>query len=154
MNRQIANERGSAMVLALGVLTVLALLAVIVLVVVSANKRTESSDYANNRSFYSADAATEAGAHWLHGQGSPPATVDTVGHVSVSTAYTSLASDHQYRFNVKYVKVLRHSVGYAAGSNVGFNDYLYVVDATGASAQQSQATVNVNVVRRFRNGGY
>jgi Tfp pilus assembly protein PilX len=142
-----ASERGSAMVLALGVLTVLALLAVIVLAVVSTNKRTESSDYANNRSFYSADAATEAGVHWLHGQGSPPATVDTLNHVSVATTYTTLASDHQYRFNVRYA-----TKKFRPGWSVEYKDYQYVVEATGASAQQSQSAVNVNAARLFREG--
>ena len=147
MNRTISGERGSAMVMALGVLTVLALLAVIVLTIVSANKRTESSDYANNRSFYSADAATEAGVHWLHTQGSPPALVDTLNHVSVTTAYTTLASDHQYRFNVRYV-----TKKFRPGWSVEYKDYQYVVEATGASAQQSQAAVNVNAARLFREG--
>jgi Tfp pilus assembly protein PilX len=147
MNRPMSSERGSAMVMALGVLTVLALLAVIVLTIVSANKRTESSDYANNRSFYSADAASEAGVHWIHTQGCPPSIVDTLGHVSVTTAYTTLDTDHQYRFNVRYV-----TKKFRPGWSVEYKDYQYVVEATGASAQQSQSTVNVNAARLFREG--
>ena len=146
MHQNPSSERGSAMVFALGVLTVLALLALIILSVVAANKRTESADYANNRSFYSADAASEAGVQWIHYQNSPPPLVDTA-YVSVSTAYTQLAGDHQYKYNVRYV-----SKSFRPGWPPEFKDYRYVVEATGASTQQTKSGVEVMAARLFREG--
>lgn len=141
------HERGVAMVLAIGVLAVLGLLASVILAIVVAEKRTESAAYASDRALYSADAATEAGVHWLHGQPSPAALVDSLLHVRVSQGPTALSPDHQYEFNVQYA-----GNQFRPGWSIEFKDYLYRVDASGTSAQHSEAVLQVNASRLYREG--
>lgn len=140
-------ERGSAMVLAIGVLAVLAVLAIVVLTVVIGEKKTSSSEYAYNRAFYSADAASEAGVHWLRRQPSPPALVDTLNHVFTQSTFTNVSDDQQYLVNVQYV-----SKRFRPGWSTEYKDYVFLVQASGASAQQSAAAVEVGATRLYREG--
>lgn len=140
-------ERGSAMVLAIGVLAVIAVMAVVIISVVVSEKRTSSSAYAFDRAFYSADAASEAGVNWIRGQLSPAATVDTLNHVRLSTGVIDLSTDHHYEFEVEYVGK-QHRPGWS----VEYKDYMYRVEADGTSAQQSQAALQVNATRLYREG--
>ncbi len=141
------SERGSTMVLALGVLAVVAVLAIVVMSIVIAEKRSSSSQYANNRAFYSADAAGEAGVHWLKTQGSPPALVDTASAVRLPSGYTALADDHLYDYGVHYL-----GKRFRPGYSTDCKDYIYLVDATGRSARQSNAELEFNATRLYREG--
>lgn len=141
-----SRERGSAMVLAIGVLAVLAVLAIVIIAVVVSEKRISVSAYSQDRAFYSADAATEAGANWLLNQRSPAATLDTANTV-LPPATVALSGDRSYSFDVKYV-----SRQYRPGWSVEYKDYTYVVEASGTSAQQSQAALKVNASRLYREG--
>jgi hypothetical protein len=141
------NERGSAMVLAIGVLAVLAVLAAIILTVVVAEKRTAFSEYANKRAFYSADAASEAGVNWIQRQASPPALVDSLRHVYVAPGFTSLTSDHRYKYDVQFVRRR-----FRPGWSVEYKDFEYRVDATGVSAQQSESAIELTATRLYREG--
>lgn len=147
MTRHNDTERGSAMVLALGVLVVLAVLALVIVSMVTSEKKTESSEYANTRSFYSADAASEAGVHWLVMQDWPPALLDSLNNVQVSTGYTQLATDHMYRYDIQYV-----SKAFRPGWSVNYKDYQYQIVARGTSAGQSQAAVTLSASRLYREG--
>lgn len=142
-----SDERGAAMVFALGVLAVLAVLALVIVAIVISEKRTSAADYAYNRAFYSADAASEAGVHWIRGQLSPPPLVDTLSHVRVSDSTVVLSNDHLYEFDVAYV-----GKQFRPGWSVEYKDYIYRVQATGASSQQSQAALEVNATRLYREG--
>ena len=68
MESSISNQRGSAMVMTLGAILVLSLIALSMVAVVVLEKRTSFSAYAGARSFYSADAAGEAGVNWIRHQ--------------------------------------------------------------------------------------
>ena len=147
MSERLTNERGTAMVLVLGVLATLAVLAMVVMVIVTTEKRNSFAEYSNNRSFYSADAAAEAGVAWLRRQPSPPSLVDSLLHVSVAQGYTTLSADHQYRYDVKFVRTKVRP-----GWSVEYNDYEYTVQAKGASAQQSESAIELAATRMFREG--
>ena len=147
MTNPVNNERGAAMVLVLGVLATLAVLALVVMGVTVSEKRTQFTEYANNRSFYSADAAGEAGVAWIRVQPSPPSIVDAQNHVSVSAAYTNLSPDHRYKYDVKFVRKR-----FRPGWSTEYKDYEYVVEANGASVQQAQAAVELGASRLFREG--
>ncbi|MCC6348449.1 MAG: hypothetical protein IT347_02525 [Candidatus Eisenbacteria bacterium] len=147
MTTRMNDERGAAMVLVLGVLAALAVLALVVMNIVTGEKRTESTEYSNNRAFYSADAAGEAGVAWIRRQGNPPSLVDTSSHVSVSTAFTSLSNDNRYKFDVRYVR-RRFLPGYS----LDYRNYEYVVEASGASAQQAESAVELGATRPFKEG--
>ena len=142
-----SDERGAAMVLAMGVLAVLAVLAMVVMAVVMTEKRTSFAEYANDRSFYSADAAGEAGLAWIRRQSSPPALVDTLSHVAVATSYSTLSSDHLYRFDVRFV-----AQRFRPGWSVDYTDYEYMVEAKGASVQSSESAVDMGAMRVYREG--
>lgn len=147
MNQRQDNERGSALVLVIGVLAVLAVLAAIAVTIVTSEKRTAASEYSNSRSFYSADAASEAGVNWIHRQASPAMLVDTLNHVTTSTTYTALTNDHRYRYDVTYIRKR-----FRPGWSVDYKDYEYTVDARGTSAQQSEAAVQVTATRLYHEG--
>jgi Tfp pilus assembly protein PilX len=135
------------MVLVLGVLATLAVLAMVVMSIVVTEKRTQFTEYSNDRSFYSADAAGEAGVAWIRRQASPPPLVDTLSHVSVSNAYTALSSDHQYKYDVKFMRKK-----FRPGWSVEYKDYEFLVEAKGASAQQAESAVELGAARLFREG--
>jgi Tfp pilus assembly protein PilX len=135
------------MVLVLGVLAALAVLAMVVMAIVTTEKRTQLADYSNNRSFYSADAAGEAGVAWIRRQPNPPSLVDSLSHVSVSNAYTALSNDHLYKYDVRYVRKQ-----FRPGWGVEYKDYEFMVEAKGVSAQQSESAVELGVRRPFKEG--
>jgi Tfp pilus assembly protein PilX len=141
------DERGSAMVMALGALAVLALIAIVVMAVVISEKRTSFSDYTGARSFYSADAASEAGVNWLRHAYSPAAVVDTSSHVYVASTYTTIDTQSGYKFDVTYIRKR-----YRPGWSVEYKDYEYRVDASGQSAQQAAAGIEVRATRLYREG--
>jgi hypothetical protein len=138
-------EGGSAMVLAIGVLAVLGFLALLVIAIVVAEKRTASAEYAYDRAFYSADAASEAGVHWLKGWQTPPPLVDTLNHVRVSPGVEALTADHLYEYDITYL-----GKQYRPGWSSEYMDYIYRLEATGSSEQQSQAELELNATRLYR----
>jgi Tfp pilus assembly protein PilX len=141
------RERGSAMVMALGALVILAVIALSIVTIVTSEKRTGFSEYTGSRSFYSADAASEAGVNWVKHQYTPPPVVDGAQHVLASTQYTTTQNNNRYRFDVSYVRKR-----YRAGWSVEYKDYEYRVDALGASTQASEASIQLNATRLYREG--
>lgn len=135
------------MVLALGVLSVLAVLALTIMAIVISEKLTQQSSYAGARSFNSADAASEAGVNWLLLQPAPPPIVDASSNVLVSAGYTNLSADHRYKYDVTYVTKRPRP-----GWSVEYKDYQYKVEASGASAQQSQSAIRLGAMRLYREG--
>ena len=147
MTSHTADERGAAMVLALGVIAVLTVLALVVVSIVVTEKKTALADYSNTRSFYSADAAAEAGVSWVRRQTIPPPMVDGNSNVLVQNTYTSLSSDHLYKYNVQYVAKRPR-----AGWGMEFKDYEYSVQATGTSALASESAIELHTTLLFREG--
>jgi hypothetical protein len=135
------------MVLVLGVLVLLAALAVIVVSIVSSDKWSASSEYTNTRAFYSADAAGEAGLNWIRARTSPPPILDADQNVFVAGSFTPLSGDHRYRANVQFVRKR-----FRPGWSLEYKDYEYVIQADGASARQSEAAIDVQATRLFREG--
>ena len=147
MSHIVHTERGSALMMALGAMTVLAVIALVSVALVVAEKRTVFSDYSGARSFYSADAASEAGVHWIRHQYTPPNVLDADKHVRVSTAYTAIGDDNGYRFDVTYV-----NKRYRAGWSTEYKDYEYHVEALGTSTQQAASDIEVRTTRLYREG--
>jgi Tfp pilus assembly protein PilX len=141
------GQRGSAMVLAIGVLAVIAVMAIVIVAIVISEKRTSASAYTQDRAFYSADAATEAGSNWLLNQLSPAATVDSVNTVLPSQTGIVLGTDRSFTYGISYV-----SRRFRPGWSAEYKDYVYNVQGTGTSVQQSQAKLQVNASRLYREG--
>ena len=147
MTHRNSNERGSALVMALGTLVVLAVIAISIVAIVASEKKTGFSEYSGARSFYSADAATEAGVNWIRHQYTPPTPLDSLNRVRVATTFTTMTPSNQYRFDVQYIRKR-----FRSGWSIEYKDYEYRVDAVGASAQQSQANVELRATRLYREG--
>ena len=147
MTQRVTNERGSAMVLAIGVLAVLAVLAMVIVAVVISEKRTALADFSGTRSFYSADAASEAGINWLRNQPIPPQVIDVSNNVFLSAGFTALNTTNSYQYDIQYV-----SKRIRPGWSVEYKDYTYNVTATGASVQSSQSAISLGVSRLYREG--
>lgn len=147
MHERTHHERGSAMVMALGAVAVLAVIALVVTAVVVSEKRTHFNDYVGARSFYSADAATEAGVNWVKHQYTPPAIVDSSRNVFASNNYTAIGNNNQYRFDVQYIRKR-----YRPGWSSEYKDYEYRVNAVGGSAQQTQSNIEMRATRLYREG--
>lgn len=147
MKQRQSSERGSAMVMALGALAILAVIAIVIVAVVVSEKRTSFSEYVGSRSFYSADAASEAGVNWIRHQYTPPTVVDTLNNVRATTTYTPIGNDNRYKFDVRYMRKR-----YRPGWSSEYKDYEYRVDATGTSAQATQAAIEVKATRLYREG--
>jgi Tfp pilus assembly protein PilX len=135
------------MVLAIGVMAVLAVLALVIVAVVVSEKKTALADFSGSRSFYSADAASEAGINWLRNQIIPPQIIDVNNNVFLSAGFTALSANNQYRYDIQYV-----SKKVRPGWSVEYKDYTYNVTATGASAQSSQSAISLGVTRLYREG--
>jgi hypothetical protein len=135
------------MVLAIGVLGVLAVLALVIVSIAVSEKKTESAQYSADRAFYSADAASEAGIAWIRMQSSPPSVMDANKNVYLAGGYTLLSGDHNYKYDIRFVR--KH---YRPGWSLDYKDFEYVIQAQGASAQQSEAKIEVNAMRLYREG--
>jgi len=147
MKQRAANERGSAMVLAIGVMAVLAILAMVIVAVVVSEKKTALADFSGTRSFYSADAASEAGVNWLRNQAIPPQIIDASNNVYLAPGFTALSANNQYKYDIQYVSKRNRP-----GWSVEYKDYTYNVTATGGSAQSSQSAISLGVTRLYREG--
>ncbi len=145
------DERGSAMVMALGALAVLAVIAIAVVAIVIAEKRTGMSDYTGSRAFYTADAASEAGVNWIRHQASPPIPVDTLRYFRMDTTVVLDARD-KYKFDVEPPPFPAPKKRYRAGWTREWVDYEFRVQASGASSQQSQAAIEVGATKLYRRG--
>jgi hypothetical protein len=147
MRASFANNKGIAMVVALAFIFGLSVIATIIVAVATSEKKSAFNDYTYSRSFYSADAGGEAAINWLRIQNSPPGLLDTLKHVYVPSGYSSIASDHKYKHDVRYIrKKLR------PGWSHHYKDFEYTINAEGASVQDSESQVEVQALRLFKEG--
>ncbi len=148
MKHTLADERGSALILAIGVLVVLAAIAGVIVSIAISEKKSQSATYTGSRAFYSADAAGEAGINWIRTQPSPPGLLDAQKNVFLSGGYIPLNPTHSYKFDVQYVG--KH---FRPGWDAEYyKDFEYRIDANGASVQQSESAVEVSALRLYKEG--
>jgi Tfp pilus assembly protein PilX len=147
MKHELSNDRGFAMVIALTFLTGLAVVAVIIVAVATMEKRTAFNEYTYTRSFYSADAGSEAAVNWLRFLSSPPGFLDPSKTVYVPAGYTTITPEAKYKYNVTYLRK-RHRAGWSKE----YLDYEYRVDSDGTSVQDSESQVEVQALRLFKEG--
>ena len=147
MKLLLKDNRGTAMVMTLLIITCLALLAVIIVSVSVLEKKTTFNEYTAMRSFYSADAGSEAAVNWLVLQTFPPDIVDAENHVFVPTDFSELSSDHRYQFEITYTrKMIR------PGWGLQYKDFEYGITAQGASVQESESEIALQARKLFKEG--
>lgn len=147
MKRLLANNTGYAMVITLAFITALGLLAAIIISVATTEKQTTFNETTHAQAFYSADAGGEAAINWLRFQNTPPPEVDNAAHVYVPTGYTALTSNNDYRYDIAY-----QGKQYRPGWSHHYKDFRYQIESDGASTQNSEAAVEVQALRLYREG--
>lgn len=147
MKRPIGNNKGYAMVITLAFITALGLLAAIIVGVASTEKQTTFNETTHTQAFYSADAGGEAAINWLRFQDSPPPDLDGNGHVFVPTGYTPLSTKTDYRYDIEY-----QGKQWRPGWSHEWKDFRYQIESDGASSQSSEAKVEVQALRLYREG--
>lgn len=147
MKNILGNEDGLAMVIALLFVTVLGVLAAIITGVATTEKNTSFNDQTYTRTFYSADAGGEAAVNWLRFQNGPPDLLDEGKNVHIPTGYDSLAYDSKYKYGVVYErKRLR------PGWSTNYKDFEYSITSDGATIRKSEAQIEVDAMRLFKEG--
>ena len=147
MRKTLLSNDGYAMVLALVVITALALLGGIIVAVSTSEKQTAFNDYTYSRAFYSADAGGEAAVNWLRVQDSPPGLLDPAKHVYVPAGYDTLSNDHLYRHDITYIrKRLR------PGWSIEYKDFEFTINSEGESVAEAEAELEVQALRLFKEG--
>jgi type II secretory pathway component PulK len=141
------NEDGYAMVMALSFVTALALLAAIIVGVATTEKQTTFNETTHTQAFYSADAGGEVAINWLRFQNSPPPMLDNDGHVFVPTGYTPLNTKNEFRYDVQY-----RGKRWRPGWSHQYKDFQYEIESDGSSSQNSEASVEVQALRLYREG--
>ena len=144
---RLGNERGSALVMTLAALGGLLMLAVIVVAVAASGKWTHFRQYTHSRAFYSADAGGEAALNWIRFQETPPPIIDGASNVFLAGSYTPLSNEHDYKYDVQFARK-RHRPGWS----LEYKDYEYLIKANGASAEQSEAAIELRAMRLYVEG--
>lgn len=147
MKRILGDESGSALLLAIGVLVILAGIAAVIVSIAVSEKKSQFAEFTHDRAFYSADAAGEGGINWLKNQTTVPPYLDGLNNVYLSAGYTPLSTGHSYKYDVRWM-----SKQQASGWGKGYFNNEYLISAAGASVQQADAAVEVDATRLYKEG--
>lgn len=155
MLAMIRSDRGSALVTALFFITGLTVAAAVIAMVATSEKRIAHNEYTHTRSFNNSDAGTEEAINWLVLRNTPPVFVaadSTVRDMGETNLYSSgNYEENKYEYDVKF-----DNMHFRPGWPREYIDYDYTIDAEGASAKESSASLEVQASRLFRtaNKGY
>lgn|GEM_PF-3086859 len=156
MGQLLRSNRGSALVATMIFILALGLTATVITWVTSSERRVSHNDYAHTRAFYSSDAGSEAALNWIRIQTMPPPTVllqNGDKFVMKDSTFSYVQSDQKYMSDVKHKIdantgriVRRHRPGW----DNSWQDFAYIVDTQGESADKSAARIEVQADRLFR----
>jgi len=138
-NAEMANREGFAMVTTLLMVLVLSVMAVGVVWIATAEKKTVFAESVHVRSVFSADAGSEAAINFIRLSDSPPAD-QVVGQTQISGTQT-------YDFSTTNT-----GVSPRPGWEVGYVDYDYQVMSHGTASTKGESGVQVAVSRLFKLG--
>lgn len=77
----------------------------------------------------------------------PPGLIDVQNHVYVAGSFTPLTTGNSYKYDIQFLR--KH---FRPGWSLEYKDFEYLVDADGASVQQSEAAIEVDATRLFKEG--
>lgn len=141
------DREGFALVTTLLMVLVLGVIAVGVVWIATAEKKTSFAEQVHVTSVFAADAGGEAGINFVRVAETPPQIVD-FGTMSVgSTGSTGLSGSQTYQFDCRYIQK-RPKPGWG----VDYLDYDYRIGSHGEAGQSGQSDVAVVVSRLFKEG--
>jgi len=152
MSAMIRNDRGSALVTALFFITGLTVAAAVIAMVATSEKRIAHNEYTHTRSFNNSDAGTEEAINWLVLCDRPPIFVAADSTVRELATFADLYSSGNYEENKYKYDVKFDNMHFRPGWPREYIDYDYTIDAEGASAKESSASLEVQASRLFRTG--
>lgn len=133
------NREGFAMVTTLLMVLVLSVMAVGVVWIATAEKKTVFAESVHVRSVFSADAGSEAAINFIRLADTPPA--DQV------VAQTTIVGSQTYNFNT-----LHTGKSPRPGWEMGYVDYDYRINSQGTASTMGESAVQVSVSRLFKEG--
>lgn len=138
-NPEIMNRDGFAMVTTLLLVLVLSVMAVGVVWIATAEKKTVFAESVHVRSVFSADAGSEAAINYIRLSDTPPSDV-VVGETEISGSQT-------YDFSTQNT-----GMSPRPGWEAGYVDYDYSIMSHGTASTQGESGVQVAVSRLFKLG--
>ena len=147
MQKTERNREGFAMVTTLLVVLILSVLAVGVVWIASAEKKTTFAEGVHVASVFSADAGGESGINFIRVSDSPPPINDFATMNVRNQAETVLMGSQAYSYNANY---LRKSP--KPGWGTDYLDYDYRIGSRGTASQNGESGVTVVVSRLYREG--
>jgi Tfp pilus assembly protein PilX len=141
------EEKGFAMISALAFIAILAVIATVSIWVAGSEKKVSFSGETQQNSFYAADAGGEASINWIRTQTTPPGFIGTTKDVYQQSTYSDLDDDQQYRFDMTYIRKRPRP-----GWSIEYKDFDYRVITDGASVNNSQSQLELNLSRLFKEG--
>ncbi len=147
MQKNELNREGFAMVTTLLVVLILSVLAVGVVWIASAEKKTTFAEGVHVASVFAADAGGEAGINFIRISDSPP-TITDFGTMNVRNQGTTLLEGSKaYSYNADYL-TKRPKPGWG----VDYLDYDYRIGSRGTASQDGESGVTLVVSRLYREG--
>jgi len=153
MTSMLGNNRGSAMLVALFFILGLTVTAAIIVRVAGGEKHVAYNEYTHMRSFYSSDAGSEEAINWIRTRPVPPVATDAQNTVRRQTSYTDLytsgsTEENKFKNTITWAPPMHFRPGWSHD----FRDFDFTINSDGASAQQSEASIEVQASRLFHVG--
>ena len=147
MQKTPMNREGFAMVTTLLIVLVLGVLAVGVVWVASAEKKTSFAEGVHVAAVFAADAGTEAGINFIRVSDSPPQILDFATNQVRNLPETVLDGTTSYEYDARFMQK-RPKPGWG----VDYLDYDYQIGAMGNAGRTGEAGVDVVCSRLFKEG--
>ena len=147
-NSDCMDREGFAMVTTLLLVLVLSVMAVGVVWIATAEKKTVFAESVHVRSLFSADAGSEAAINLIRLSNTPPVPADFGTMVIATVGETQISGSQTYDYScVETGRIPR--LGWSTN---GYVDYDYRIAAHGTASTQGESGVQVVVSRLFKEG--
>jgi Tfp pilus assembly protein PilX len=141
------GREGFALVTTLLLVLVLAVLALGVVWIASAEKKTSFAEQVHVTSVFAADAGGEVGINFIRVADNPPSIINMADNTVDSSGETVLQGSQTYQYNCQY-----QQRRVKPGWGVEYLDYDYSIQSRGEASTKGQSNIQVVVSRLFKEG--
>jgi Tfp pilus assembly protein PilX len=142
------NREGFAMVTTLLLVLVLSVMAVGVVWIATAEKKTVFAESVHVRSLFSADAGGEAAINRIRLANAPPLPVDFVSNRVATVGETQISGSQTYDYDC----IFERRTARMGWSTKGYVDYDYRVLSHGTASTQGESGIQLAISRLFKEG--